>query len=74
MCGGQATIKAPQLSSPADFGWTWEVANGQWNTKWMIFPPAGVECLAVIKCGCTKGCRSQCKCKKADMTCKCGGC
>ena len=23
----QATIKAPQLQSPADFGWTWEVAN-----------------------------------------------
>ena len=24
---GQATIKAPQLPSPADFGWTWEVAK-----------------------------------------------
>ena len=32
---GQATIKAPQLPSPADFGRTWEVANAQWNIKWM---------------------------------------
>ena len=32
---GQATIKAPQLPSLADFGWTWEVANAQWNMKWM---------------------------------------
>ena len=38
---GQATIKAPQLRSPADFGWTWEVANAQWNMKWMTLPPAG---------------------------------
>ena len=28
---GQETIKAPQLPSPADFGWTWEVANAPWN-------------------------------------------
>ena len=74
---GQATIKAPQLPSPADFGWTWEVANAQWNMKWMTLPPAGAACCAVIKCGCTKGFRSQYKCKKADFTCtmlcKCGG-
>ena len=39
---GQATIKAPQLPNPAYFGWTWEVANAQWNMKWMTLPPAGV--------------------------------
>ena len=38
---GQATIKAPQLPSPADVGWPWEVANAQWNMKWMTIPPAG---------------------------------
>ena len=74
---GQATIKAPQLPSP-DFGWTWEVATAQWNMKWMTFPPDGAACRAVIKYGCTKGCRSQCKCNKADLTCtmfcQCGGC
>ena len=75
---GQASIKAPQLRSPADFGRTWEVANAQWNMKWMTLPPAGAACRAIIKCGRTKGCRSQCKYKKADLTCtmlcKCGGC
>ena len=30
---GQATIEAPELPSPADFGWTWGVANAQWNMK-----------------------------------------
>ena len=75
---GQTTIKAPQLPSPAGFGWTWEVANAQWNMKWMTLTPAGAACRAPIKCGCTKGFRSQCKCKEADLTCtmlcKCGGC
>ena len=65
----QATIKTRQLRSAADFGWTWEVANAQWNIKWMTLPPASAGCRAVIKCGCTKGCRIQCKCKKADLTC-----
>ena len=46
---GQATIKAPQLPSPAYFGWTWEVANAQWNMKWLTLPPAGAACRAVIK-------------------------
>ena len=55
---GQATLKAPQLPSPADCGWTWEVANAQWNMKWMILPPDGAASRVVIKCGCTKGLRS----------------
>ncbi len=46
---GLATIKAPQLRSPADFGWTWDVANAQWHMKWMTLPPAGAACRAVIK-------------------------
>ena len=46
---GQPTIQAPQLRSPADFGWTWEVANAQWNMKWTTLPPDGAACRAVIK-------------------------
>ena len=50
MCGAkQRTIAAPQLRSLADFGWTWDVANAQWNIKWMTLPPAGAACRAVIK-------------------------
>ena len=44
---GKATIEARLLPSPADFGWTWEVANAQWNMKWMTLPPAGAACLCV---------------------------
>ena len=68
---GQATIKAPQLPSPADFGWTWEVANAQWNMKWMTLTPAGVACRAVIKYGCTKGFRSQYKSRRQTLRAQC---
>ena len=74
----QAIIKAPQLPSPADFGWIWDMCSAHWKIKWMTLPPAGEACRAIIKCGCTKGCRAQCKCKKAALICttlcKCGGC
>jgi hypothetical protein len=75
---GQAIIKAPELPSPAEFGWAWETSNAQWKMKWMSLPPAGEAYCAIIKRGCTKGCRGQCKCKKTSLTCtnlcKCGGC
>ena len=68
---GQATIKAPQLHSPADFVWTWEVANAQWNMKWMTLTPAGAACRAVIKCGCTKGFRCQYKSRSQTLRAQC---
>ena len=68
---GQATIKAPQLPSPADFGWTWEVANAQRNMKWMTLTPAGAACRAVITCGCTKGFRSQYKSRRQTLRAQC---
>lgn len=66
---GQAMITTPQLPSPADFGWTWDDSSSQWKISWMTLPPAGEACRAVIKCGCTKGCRAHCKCMKADLKC-----
>ena len=68
---GQATIKAPQLPSPADFGRTWEVANAPWNMKWMTLTPAGAACHAVINCGCTKGFRSQYKSRRQTLRAQC---
>ena len=68
---GQATIKAPQLPSPADFGWTWEVANAQWNMKWTTLPPDGAACRAIIKCGCTKGFRSRYKSRRQTLRAQC---
>ena len=71
---GQATIKAPQLPSPADFGCIWDVANAQWNMKWMTLTPAGAACRAAIKFGCTKVFRSQYKSKRQTLRAQCCAC
>ena len=79
MCGANQRLKPySYLAQQTLGGLGGGVANAQWHMKWMTFPPAGAACRAAIKCGCTQGCRGQCKCKKADLTCtmlcKCGGC
>lgn len=33
----------------------------------MDLPPAGAMCRAVIKCGCTTGCRGRCRCIKDNL-------
>ena len=58
----QVLNKAPHLPSPADFGWIRKDELSVWEVKWMDLPPAGLACRAVIKCGCTTGCRGRCRC------------
>ena len=68
--------KAPHLPSPSDFGWARKNEVALWGVEWMELPPAGAACRAVIKCGCSAGCRGRCKCIKANLPCsllcKCG--
>ena len=65
----QVLNKAPHLPSPADFGWIRKDELSVWEVKWMDLPPAGLACRAVIKCGCTTGCRGQCRCVKENLPC-----
>ena len=75
---GQALLKAPQVPSHKEFGWKRENASAQWEVKWTNLLPAGVACRGVVKCGCVKGCRQQCRCVKENLPCtllcKGGGC
>ena len=75
---GQVLLKAPHLPNPADFDWTRKGDVPEWEVQWTTLPPAGTTCRAIIKCSCTKGCRGQCRCLKANLRCtmlyKCDGC
>ena len=59
--------KAPHLPSLSDFGWARKNEVSLWEVKWMELPPAGAACRAVIKCGCSAGCRGRCKCIKTNL-------
>ena len=75
-CWSQALVPQPELPQPEGWGWT---ANeeGKWEVIWSNLPDASKVSKELLKCGCNKGCRGNCKCHKAALTCtimcKCGG-
>ena len=75
-CWSQAMIAAPELPSPSDWGWTRKEPSG-WEVCWTTLPEATKACRELLRCGCTKGCKGQCKCLKAALQCtalcRCGG-
>lgn len=73
-CWGHATVAAPEMPSPENCGWT-EPSN--WKPVWTTLPEAAVSSRELLRCGCKKGCRGRCACKKAALRCtalcQCGG-
>eukprot|EP00745_Piridium_sociabile_P014857 TRINITY_DN21914_c0_g2_i3.p1 TRINITY_DN21914_c0_g2~~TRINITY_DN21914_c0_g2_i3.p1 ORF type:complete len:617 (-),score=120.53 TRINITY_DN21914_c0_g2_i3:145-1995(-) len=64
---GQASLPAPDLPDPSN--WGWEQVNGQWQPFWTHLPQASKSCQELLKCGCTKGCKVNCKCVKPGLKC-----
>lgn len=66
----------PKLPSPSEWGWL-QRNTGGWEVKWTVLPEASRACRQLLRCGCKKGCRGQCKCVKAALPCTalclCGG-
>jgi hypothetical protein len=74
-CWGQMMIASPELPSPSEWGWV-QSDNG-WDIYWTTLPEATQACRQLLRCGCKKGCRGQCKCMKNALQCTalcfCGG-
>ena len=72
----QMFVAVPKLPSPSEWGWL-QTTNGGWEVKWTALPEASQACRELLRCGCKKGCRKQCKCVKAVLQCTalclCGG-
>lgn len=75
-CWAQMMVAAPKLPSPGDWGWN-KKDTGGWDVCWTTLPEAIKACHELLRCGCKKGCRRQCKCVKAALQCTalchCGG-
>lgn len=73
-CWGKMLQVTLNLPSPGDWGW---VDPSSWKPLWTTLPEANASSRELLCCGCKKGCRSQCKCKKAALKCtalcQCGG-
>lgn len=72
---GQVLVPQPLLPSPNSWGWIKN--DGLYEPLWTTLPEASKTCYELISCGCQKGCRNRCKCKKAALKCtalcKCEG-
>ena len=66
----------PKLASPGEWGWQ-QTIDGSWEVKWTTLAEASNACRELLRCGCKKNCRGQCKCVKAALQCTglclCGG-
>ena len=77
-CWAQCLSPRFDLPSPSQWGWH-KQADEKWKPIWITLQPASVACQELLKCGCKRenGCRSRCKCRKADLPCtalcNCGG-
>ena len=53
------------------------LSSQKWILLWTTFPKVADSSRILVKCGCKKGCKGNCKCRKAvlDCTalCNCGG-
>ena len=65
---GQTQNAAPVLPSPLKWGWV-KNAQGLYEPYWTTLPEAAKACYELLCCGCKKGCRSLCKCKRAGLQC-----
>ena len=64
---GQALVPNPELPSPSEWGWQNEL--GTWKPLWTKLPEASKACRELIKCGCLKRCKGNCKCSKSNLSC-----
>ena len=73
---GQVLCPDPMLPSPDSWGWV-KTDCGLFQPYWTTLQEASKTCYELISCGCKKGCRTNCKCKKAGLECtalcKCEG-
>lgn len=65
---GQALVPEPVLPPPTDWGWH-RSDDGPYTPLWTTLPEASKTCYELVSCGCKKGCRNRCKCKKASLQC-----
>ena len=65
-CWGKSLEVAPVLPSPSNWGWT---NPSHWTPLWTTLPEASIASRQLLRCGCKKNCKGNCKCVKAALQC-----
>ncbi|KAK6167169.1 hypothetical protein SNE40_021264 [Patella caerulea] len=64
---GQVTNSNPDMSSPAEWGWTQK--GEAWQIHWTTLPPIAASCQELTKCSCKTVCKGRCKCSQTELSC-----
>lgn len=64
---GQALIASPLVPSPQLWGWITD--SREWRPLWTTLPEITKSCQELVKCGCKKGCRGGCGCRRVSLRC-----
>ena len=64
---GQALIASPLVPSPRYWGWITD--SGEWRPLCTTLPEITKSCQELVKCGCKKGCRGGCGCRRVSLRC-----
>ena len=63
----QTLVPTPDLPSPEL--WEWTATESEWKPSWTDRAEASKFCYELVRCGCRKGCKRQCKCHKSGLQC-----
>ena len=74
----QATSVHQEIPDFSKWGWH-KKSNGIWLPHWTTLEDSSKACSILLRCGCSKSCKGNCKCSRAGVRCtqlcKCeGGC
>ena len=54
----------PRLPSPVDCGWEFDTTSHHYAPVRCLHPPAPTAVVNLVKCGCKRGCKGTCSCRK----------
>ena len=59
----------PRLPSPVDCGWEFDTTRHHYAPVRCLNPPAPAAVMNLVKCGCKRGCKRTCSCRKNNLPC-----
>ena len=65
----QATVSVQQIPDTSQWGWHFVESRNAWCPFWTHLDDVSTTSRILLRCGCKKACRGNCKCIKADIRC-----
>ena len=65
----QATVSVQHIPDVSKWGWQFVESRKEWCPFWTHLDDVSTASRILLRCGCKKACRGNCKCSRADIRC-----